>query len=128
MYHIKEVVLVFLDVLVQRAYNFARRTSSDCIWRDVLIDYAACSDDNIITDSDAGKNNWPASNEAILSDFDLTVYDCLRILVRKITYDTSRSIMRYERTVEWYRSVISDSHQVWFWTEVCFSDYRDILA
>ena len=53
MNHIKEVVLVLLDVFVQRAYDFARRTGRDCIRRNIRIDYTACSDDDVITDSDA---------------------------------------------------------------------------
>jgi hypothetical protein len=53
MHHIEEVVLVLLDVLVQRAYDFARRTSSNCIRRNIRIDYTTCSDDDVITYSDA---------------------------------------------------------------------------
>jgi len=53
MNHIDEVVLVLLDILVQRAYHLARRTGCDCIRRNIRIDYTACSDDDVITDSDA---------------------------------------------------------------------------
>ena len=53
MNHIEEVVLVLLNVLVQRAYHFARRTGCNCIRRNIRIDYTACSDDDVITDSDA---------------------------------------------------------------------------
>jgi len=128
MHHIEEVVLVLLDVLVQRAYDFARRTSSNCIWRDVRINYTACSDDDVITDSDAWQYDWPTSDKAVLTDSDCSVDDSLRILIRKIAYHTSRSVMCDECTVEWYRSSVTDSHQVRFWTEVSFTDYADIFA
>ena len=53
MHHIEEVVLVLFDVLVQRAYHFARRAGCNCIRRNIRIDYTACSDDDVITDSNA---------------------------------------------------------------------------
>lgn len=53
MNHIKKVVLVLFDVLVQRAYNLAWRTGCNCIRRNIRINYTACSDDDVITDSDA---------------------------------------------------------------------------
>lgn len=53
MNHIEEVVLVLFNILVQRAYHLARRTGRDCIRRNIRIDYTACSDDDVITNSDA---------------------------------------------------------------------------
>lgn len=43
---------MLLNVFIQRAYDFARRTGSNCIRRNIRIDYTACSDDDVITNSD----------------------------------------------------------------------------
>ena len=53
MNHIKEVVLVLLDIFVQRAYHLAWRTGCNRIRRNIRINYTACSDDDVITYSDA---------------------------------------------------------------------------
>ena len=94
---VHKLSLVLLNIFFERAYHFARCSGCDSVRRDVRIDDAAGSDDDVVTYRNSWKNDSPASDKAILADSDWLVYDSLRILTRKVPDDTGRCVVGDER-------------------------------
>ena len=106
--------LVLLNIFFERAYHLAWSSGCDSVRRDVLIDDAAGSYDDVIAYGNSWKYYSPASNKAILADSDWLVNDSLRILTRKVPDDTGRCVVSDKRTVEGNRRVISYRYKIGF--------------
>ena len=119
---------MLLDILIKRAYDYAWCSGSNYIRRNILINYAASSDDDVVSDSDARQYDCPTSDKTILADDNRSIYDSFRILAWKIADDTSRSVVCDKSTIKRNRRVVTYIDKIRFRPEVCLSGYPNILS